>query len=138
MSRPLPDDVRLLVAERARFRCEYCLISEVLRYVPFQVDHIIARKHGGPSTLDNLAYACAYCNLRKGTDVASYDAPTDRVVPLYHPRRHDWREHFRLNGSAIEPLTATGRVTVVLLHLNRGDLLAERQFLLRSGRLLLP
>ena len=138
MSRPLPDDVRILVAERADFRCEYCLITEEDSFVPHQVDHIIARKHGGSSRFDNLAFCCAMCNMRKGSDVASFDEQTDQVVPLFHPRRQVWSEHFRLAGALIEPLTDIGRVTVALLQLNRADLLVERELLIRQGRLVTP
>jgi len=138
MTRSLPDDVRMLVAERADYRCEYCLIPEDDSFVPHQVDHIIARKHGGSSSLDNLAFCCALCNMRKGSDVASFDASTDRVVALYHPRRQVWSEHFRLAGIVIEPLTDAGRVTVALLQLNRAALLLEREFLARQGRLVIP
>ena len=138
MSRPLPDDVRILVAERADFCCEYCLITEEDSFVPHQVDHIIARKHGGSSRLDNLAFCCAMCNMRKASDVASFDEQTDQVVPLFHPRRQVWSEHFRLAGALIEPLTDIGRVTVALLQLNRADLLVERELLIRQGRLVTP
>jgi len=96
MSKSLPDDVRQLVAERAGYRCEYCLIPDDLAFVPHHIDHIIAQKHRGRSTLDNLPFACALCNKRKGSDVESYDELTDRIVPLYHPRRHTWSDHFRL------------------------------------------
>jgi hypothetical protein len=138
MGNPLPDDVRLLVAERASFRCEYCLIPEDQSFVPHQIDHIIALKHGGSSTLDNLAYSCALCNRRKGSDVASFDRQTDLVVPLFHPRRDVWNEHFRLVDNSVEPLTATGRVTVNLLRLNRHERLVERELLRRAGRLVPP
>lgn len=138
MSKSVPDDVRQLVAERAGYRCEYCLVPDDVTFIPHQVDHIIAQKHRGRATLDNLAYACALCNHRKGSDLASYDEQTDRVVSLYHPRRDQWGDHFRLEGSVIVPLTAVGRVTVGLLQLNRPSLQAEREQLRRLNRLSTP
>jgi hypothetical protein len=138
MSRSLPDDVRQLVAERAGYRCEYCLVPESQGFIPHQPDHIIARKHRGRSTLDNLAYSCALCNKRKGSDVASFDEATDQVVPLFNPRRDVWAKHFRLAGALIEALSPTGRVTVQLLQLNRPYLLAERELLLRLNQLYPP
>lgn len=56
-------ELRRLVALRADYLCEYCLIPEadVLRN---QVDHIISVKHGGATTADNLCYACIFCNLQ--------------------------------------------------------------------------
>jgi hypothetical protein len=138
VSSTLPADVRELVAERAGFRCEYCLVADSLTFAPHEIDHIIAVKHGGRSVLDNLAYACAICNRRKGSDVASFDRLSDRVVPLFHPRRDHWGDHFRLDGTRIEPLSAEGRVTVELLRLNRPSRLAERQLMLAAGALKPP
>jgi hypothetical protein len=138
VSSQLPADIRQLVAERAGFRCEYCLIPNTLTFAPHEIDHVIALKHGGRSTLDNLAYSCAVCNKRKGSDVASYDSLTDRVVPLYHPRRDRWAEHFRLDGPRIVPLSPRGRVTVELLRLNRASRIAERSLLLEAGTLEAP
>ena len=54
--------LRQQVAQRAGFRCEYCGIAEEHTALGCQVDHIISEKHGGPTTADNLAYACAFCN----------------------------------------------------------------------------
>jgi 5-methylcytosine-specific restriction endonuclease McrA len=62
-------DLRQLVASRAAHRCEYCLIDEDDTYLGCQVDHIISEKHGGPTLADNLAYACAFCNRAKGSDM---------------------------------------------------------------------
>lgn len=64
-------DLRLQVAERANSQCEYCLIHEDDTYWGCQVDHIISEKHDGPTRLDNLAYACVYCNRYKGSDIGS-------------------------------------------------------------------
>lgn len=137
MSSKVPADIRQLVAERASFRCEYCLIPEQFSFAAHEIDHIIARKHGGSSQLDNLAYSCSICNGFKGSDLASYDPVEDQVVALYHPRRDKWNEHFRLDGSRITPLTQKGRATVTLLRLNRPSCLAERE-LLRVAALLIP
>ncbi|WP_336389820.1 hypothetical protein [Scytonema hofmannii] len=54
-------------------------------------------------------------------------------MPLYHPRKDLWREHFEFKGAEIFPLTTKGRVTIRLLQLNRRDRVEERQFLLQSG-----
>ena len=47
-----------LVWERGLSRCEYCLLPAQLTDAPFQIDHIVAKKHGGASTADNLALSC--------------------------------------------------------------------------------
>ncbi|WP_228061189.1 HNH endonuclease [[Phormidium] sp. LEGE 05292] len=50
MTRPsIPQNLRQLVAKRADYLCEYCLIAEEDTFLGCQVDHIISVKHGGPS-----------------------------------------------------------------------------------------
>lgn len=53
---------------------------------------------------------------------------------MYHPRRHRWDDHFRLDGPIIEPLTVEGQVTVFLLRLNSSVRVEQRTLLLRLGR----
>ena len=62
MASDVSELLRGTVARRARHRFEYCLIHEDDSSFPHQVDHIISRKHGGISILENLAYACVLCN----------------------------------------------------------------------------
>lgn len=57
---------------RAGNHCEYCLIPTPQYRLPFQVDHIIARQHGGMSMIDNLALACLHCNRFKGPNIAGF------------------------------------------------------------------
>jgi hypothetical protein len=97
------------------------------------IDHVVAEKHGGTTTLDNLALACSLCNLRKSSDLASIDELTGAGEPLFHPRRDRWSDHFRLAGGCIEPTTAKGRVTTRLLRLNNPDRIEEREFLVAAG-----
>lgn len=53
---------RAVVRARAADRCEYCQRSQARSpLIPLQVEHIVARKHGGSDDLDNLALACAEC-----------------------------------------------------------------------------
>ncbi|MEE8586205.1 MAG: HNH endonuclease signature motif containing protein [Acidobacteriota bacterium] len=54
--------LRRLVAERAGFQCEYCLVHEEDTFYGCQVDHIISIKHRGLSEPENLPFACPYCN----------------------------------------------------------------------------
>ena len=46
---------------RDRFRCVYCGSHKELTF-----DHVIPRAQGGRTTWENVATACAPCNLRKG------------------------------------------------------------------------
>ena len=129
MASDISDQVRADVARRAGHRCEYCLIHENDAGFPHQVDHVVSRKHGGTSAFDNLAYACILCNRYKGSDVASINPMTGEAVPLFHPRRDRWADHFRLDADFIEPLTDAGSATVRLLRLNAAERLAERRLL---------
>jgi hypothetical protein len=130
----ISDALRRFVAERAAYRCEYCLLHEDDSYSPHQIDHIISRKHGGRSQPDNLAYACLRCNAWKGTDIGSLDAEGGRFVNLFHPRQQRWEHHFFLRGAIIEPLTAEGRATARLLKLNLDKRIVERRLLAAAGR----
>ena len=62
--------LRRMVIARAGGFCEYCRFPEEFRYLDFEVDHIIAQKHGGLTEGSNLAWACYNCNSYKGPNVA--------------------------------------------------------------------
>jgi HNH endonuclease len=126
--------VRLLVVNRAGKRCEYCLLHETDSFTPHQIDHIISRKHGGDSSLDNLALACIRCNAYKGSDIASIGLQPGRIAPLFHPRRDRWSDHFRIEAGGIIPLTDQGVATVRLLRLNLLGRATERRVLIQCGR----
>jgi 5-methylcytosine-specific restriction endonuclease McrA len=129
----IPAELRRLVRERARYCCEYCLFPEAFSLLTHGIDHIAAEKHRGETVESNLCLACLICNKYKGTDLTSIDPATGEIEPLFHPRRHAWREHFRFAGGRIDPLTPTGRVTVQLLQLNQPQRIAERLILLELG-----
>lgn len=82
MSSYIPAHLRRLVTERAQGLCEYCLIHDDT-YLQCQIEHIIAEKHGGPTSDDNLALACVFCNRAKGTDIATVLPPDGRLSRLY-------------------------------------------------------
>ena len=102
-------------------------------YYPHEPDHVIAEKHGGATSLENLAWACFYCNRFKGSDLASVDPTSNKVVFLFHPREQRWNRHFRLNGALIAGITASGRATVALLHLNDAERVTYRLGLIDIG-----
>ena len=53
------------MAERAEHACEYCALREEFSASSFCIEHIIPRAAGGPTRLDNLAFACGGCNGHK-------------------------------------------------------------------------
>ncbi|NER52136.1 MAG: HNH endonuclease [Symploca sp. SIO1A3] len=126
-------ELKRLVSNRAEGLCEYCLISEE-DSGGCQFDHIISVKHGGETTADNLAYACLYCNLNKGTDLGSIIWHTGELVRFFNPRLDSWSEHFRLEGAMINSLTDIGEVTARILQFNSSDRLLERQLLIDVNR----
>ena len=75
-------------------------------------------KHGGKTSPENLALACFDCNRFKGSDIASLDPATGKLVALFNPRKQQWTDHFELLEGVIVPLTPVGRVTEKLLRLN--------------------
>ncbi len=114
----LPAAVRRQVYERADGRCEYCRLAETDAFFAHEPDHIISEKHGGDSTINNLALSCFDCNRFKGSDIASLDPLTGALVFLFNPRINDWSEHFVIQAGRISPKTPTGRATEKILKLN--------------------
>lgn len=119
--------LRREVRERARERCEYCLLAESQSFGPHEPYHLIALQHGGETSFANLALACFDCNRFKGSNIASLDPITGELVLLFNPRTHNWPDHFHLDGAEIIPLTAIGRATERLLKLNMPRRLTIRE-----------
>jgi hypothetical protein len=129
----IPEVLRQFVTERASGRCEYCLYPQGGSFLAFEMEHIIAEKHGGATVAENLALACPFCNRFKGTDLGSLDPETGKLTLFFNPRTQRWVEHVRLVGADILPLTPEGRVTVLILQLNHPDRVQERQRLIETG-----
>ena len=121
-------ELRRLVARRADWICEYCLIHEDDTYVGCGIDHVISEKHGGPTTADNLAYACDVCNRNKGSDIGSLSATDGTLTRFFNPRTDRWGDHFALaeDGVTIVARTEIGAVTERILKLNAQPRLLER------------
>ncbi|MGI0479577.1 HNH endonuclease [Geminocystis sp. CENA526] len=135
MSRPyLPLELKKLVAKRANYGCEYCLMAEKYRPSGCHIDHIISLKHGGENSSENLAYACLPCNLNKGTDLGSINPKTGELVRFFNPRRDKWSDHFCINDGRIEPLTDIGEVTVRIFQFNTEDRILERKLLIELNQ----
>lgn len=126
-------DLRRAVIERAGHVCEYCLIHESDTYLGCQVDHVLSEKHGGLTDAENLCLACTPCNRAKGSDIASITKGAV-VARFYNPRTDTWKEHFRLDGVEIAPLTEIGEVTVRILEFNAFERILEREKLACASR----
>lgn len=129
------DSLRQLVRERAHRRCEYCHVPDEFDLLPFQVDHVIAQQHLGPSTAENLAWACFACNHRKGPNLSSVDWETGApvVTRLFNPRSDGWEEHFQWAGPVLQARTAIGRSTLHCLGINLNHRVALRKTLIDEG-----
>lgn len=110
--------VRRHVLQRAASRCEYCRLPQHAVDLTFHIEHIIARQHGGGDDSENLCLACDRCNLHKGPNLSAIDPASREIVPLFHPRRDQWHEHFAMSGARVIGMTPTGRATAQLLQMN--------------------
>ena len=122
-----------LVRQRAGHCCEYCRMPQDYDDATFEVDHIIAVKHGGPTRASNLCLSCLSCNSFKGSNIAGIDWKTRKLTPLFNPRRQAWMRHFRWNGPALVGRTPVGRVTIAVLNINDRFRIELRQRLIEEG-----
>jgi hypothetical protein len=109
------------------------LRQEQQPFAPFQIEHIIARQHGGTDAASNLALACHHCNLHKGPNLTGIDPDTRKIVRLFNPRRHKWSRHFTWDGPRLVGRTAIGRATVVVLAMNDAESIQLREALMEDG-----
>jgi len=125
---------RDLVRTRASDCCEYCRMPQAATpFVRFNVEHIIARQHGGSDDETNLALACPRCNSFKGPNLTAIDPHSKRTVSLFNPRTQRWKSHFVVRGVMIVGLSTTGRATVGLLRMNDQDRVKLRRALIQRG-----
>lgn len=133
MSRSVPNTLRAAVAKRAGFRCEYCRVHQNDMVFTFQADHIISRKHGGLTVLENLANACSVCNQNKSSDLGTYLPGSNRLIRLFNPRKDNWEKHFKAVEGEIIPLTKIGEATAKVLDLNDADRVNLRKLFTLQG-----
>ncbi|MEM9886463.1 MAG: HNH endonuclease signature motif containing protein [Bacteroidota bacterium] len=131
----ISDKVRMAVAERANFQCEYYRIYESNSFYTFQVEHIISRKHGGNSDLDNLAYAYPSCNRLKGSDLGSILLPDEQFFRFFNPRKNEWLDNFEVhNSGSLYAKTSEAAITIKIFKLNHPDTVIERKLLIEMQR----
>jgi len=90
----VPRSMRRAVAGRARGHCEYCRAPDTFSSDLFEVEHIHPRSPGGPTALENLAWAGGGCNLFKANRTEAIDPQSGNAVQLYNPRTDAWDDHF--------------------------------------------
>lgn len=126
--------LRQQVAERAGGYCEYCKAPQRI-LIELQIDHIIPISAGGETTLDNLCLTCRHCNEFKSAHQSGVDPKSGAEVPLFHPRRQQWAEHFAWDTgfTRLIGLTPPGRATIDRLRMNRASVVRARLYWLRAG-----
>ncbi|WP_372719336.1 HNH endonuclease [Novipirellula sp.] len=131
----MPLDLKRRVREAFGSCCAYCKTAESLTVVTFEVEHIIPISRGGLSSFDNLCLACPACNRFK-SDRTAGKLPTGTEVPLFHPLRDDWADHFdwTVDGTVIVGLTDSGKATVESLKMNRNQVVRVRALWVAAGR----
>lgn len=135
MSKYIGRDLAAEVIERAKNRCEYCLIAAEDTYFGIEIDHIRSRKHNGTTESANLALACQPCNRNKGSDLGSVFDPTNELIRFFNPRNETWSDHFRVDSSGkIIALTPTAEVTLIIFRFNDPERTIERMSLIELGR----
>lgn len=134
--RKIPQHLHHLVSERAQFCCEYCACQEAYSPDPFSTEHIIPEILGGSTTEENLARACQGCNNFKYIKTTAIDPITTQKVPLFHPRKDTWNEHFAWSNDLTElvGLTPVGRATIIEMRLNRENVVNLRRVLILAER----
>jgi hypothetical protein len=127
---------RQQVRERAEGFCEYCRAPDSFTTSPFHCEHIIPRKVSGKNALDNLAWACPWCNSAKHAKTHAHDPQIGQRVPLFNPRLKRWHRHFTWSENFLSIIgrTRIGRATVEALNMNRLEQVNMRMALRAIGK----
>lgn len=115
--------------------CAYCRTAEDLTGVTFEVDHIVPESAGGLTSLENLCLSCPSCNRFKASRLIAQDPKDGTAVPLFHPTRQVWGQHFAWSddGREIVGLTPIGRATIEALQMNRRVIVQLRGYWVALG-----
>ena len=127
--------LRRSVRDRFGDQCAHCRTAEVLTATQFEIKHVVPRAAGGETTAANLCLACPMCNRFKSDAVTATDPVTGAVVPLFHPHREVWADHFgwAADGKEIVGRTAAGRATVAAFRMNRPAMVRVRRLWVAMG-----
>jgi hypothetical protein len=114
------NSIREIIAERAKYLCEYCHSPEFINTDRFTVDHLIPQSLGGSDEIENLALCCRRCNDRRYNFISGIDPETKQEVSLFNPHQQQWSEHFVWSddGVKVVGVTPIGRATCNRLDMN--------------------
>jgi hypothetical protein len=102
-------------------------MHQALQGAAFHVEHVIPSSEGGSDELQNLAWACPSCNLKKSNCLSALDPECRQTIALFHPRTNRWEDHFAWQEYAVVGRTPTGRALVAAFDLNSPRRLLIRQ-----------
>lgn len=81
------------IFERDKNTCQYC--GRVCDRNDLNLDHVIPRDRGGPTTWENIVCSCVECNTQKGNRT-----PVEAGLHLIRkPKRPKWRPFIQINFS---------------------------------------
>ena len=131
----IPVKLQNLVRERFKNCCAYCHTAESLTIAIFEFEHVIPLANNGETTYENLCLACPTCNRYKAHRQTATDPQSKQIVPLFHPLKQQWLEHFQWSEDATQiiGLTPTGRATIITLKMNRPQLIRVRKMWVKMG-----
>lgn len=79
------------IFERDRNTCQYC--GRLFERKDLNLDHVVPRDRGGPTTWENIVCSCIRCNTRK-----SNRTPNEAGMHLIRkPKRPKWRPFIQVN-----------------------------------------
>ncbi len=79
------------IFERDRNTCQYC--GHIFDRKDLNLDHVIPRDRGGPTTWENIVCSCIVCNTRKANRT-----PSEAGLHLIRkPKRPKWRPFVQVN-----------------------------------------
>ncbi|MBE2199910.1 MAG: HNH endonuclease [Anaerolinea sp.] len=135
MSVYIPASLKRQVREQYANCCAYCHTNEELTVAIFEVEHIVPLTAGGETALDNLCLSCPTCNWYKVSRLTAVDPQTNTTAPLYNPQQEQWPDHFSWNEDKTEliGLTPSGRATILVLRMNRPQLIRVRRMWVKMG-----
>lgn len=127
--------LRQRIAEKSRYRCGYCLTSQIIIGPLLEIDHYIPESRGGSSTEENLWLICPMCNSHKSNHIDAVDPETGSAVPIFNPHVDRWDEHVEWSEdeAIIRGITPIGRAAVARLHMNHPDMVAARRLWVEVG-----
>lgn len=79
------------VFERDQNTCQYC--GKIFERRDLNLDHVVPRDRGGPTTWENIVCSCIPCNTRK----ANRTPVEARMLLIRRPKRPKWRPFVQVN-----------------------------------------